>query len=240
MNHFTAAGGMTDMHRSLYAQVLDHGRDVVGTVVHIVPVPDLAGAPEATPVVGNDPLPFPGRTAFESPPWPPNDFRFKVNFKVDGFCGGYMRIGELAKISGLAASRIRFYEASGLIQSVARKSNGYRDYAPGTEAVLEIIKGAQAAGFSLEEIRQLMPRSAGGWQHDELLSGLKHKVEEIEVLQQRLAQNKAQLLNVIKGIEGRPEGMACAENAQLLINRLREGAAPASSKRKSARQASRA
>lgn len=152
-----------------------------------------------------------------------------------------MRIGELAKISGLAASRIRFYEASGLIQSVARKSNGYRDYAPGTEAVLEIIKGAQAAGFSLEEIRQLMPRSAGGWQHDELLIGLKHKVEEIEVLQQRLAHNKAQLLNVIKGIEGRPEGMACAENTQMLIDRLREdGAAPASSKRKSARQAPRA
>ena len=152
-----------------------------------------------------------------------------------------MRIGELAKISGLAASRIRFYEASGLIQSVERKSNGYRDYAPGTEAVLEIITGAQAAGFSLEEIRQLMPRSAGGWQHDELLIGLKHKVEEIEVLQQRLAHNKAQLLNVIKGIEGRPEGMACAENTQMLIDRLREdGAAPASSKRKSARQASRA
>ncbi|OTI01260.1 MerR family transcriptional regulator, partial [Pseudomonas aeruginosa] len=80
-----------------------------------------------------------------------------------------------------------------------------------------------------------------GWQHDALLSGLKHKVEEIDVLQQRLAHNKAQLLNVIKGIEGRPEGMACAENAQMLIDRLREdGAAPASSKRKSARQASRA
>ena len=58
MNHFTAAGGMTDMHRSLYAQVLDHGRDVVGTVVHIVPVPDLAGTPVATPVVGNDPVTF--------------------------------------------------------------------------------------------------------------------------------------------------------------------------------------
>ncbi|EPA93921.1 HTH-type transcriptional regulator CueR [compost metagenome] len=46
-----------------------------------------------------------------------------------------MRIGELAKISGLAPSRIRFYEASGLIKSVARKANGYRDYAPDTEWV---------------------------------------------------------------------------------------------------------
>jgi DNA-binding transcriptional MerR regulator len=143
-----------------------------------------------------------------------------------------MRIGELAKISGLAPSRIRFYEASGLIRSVERKANGYRDYAPDTQWVLEIITGAQAAGFSLEEIRQLMPMNASGWQHDELLSGLKQKVEEIGVLQQRLAQNKAQLLLVIEGIEGKPQGMACAENAQMLINRLREeGVGQASRKR---------
>lgn len=133
-----------------------------------------------------------------------------------------MRIGELSKISGLAPSRIRFYESSGLIKSVERKANGYRDYAPDTKWVLEVITAAQAAGFSLEEIRQLMPMNASGWQHDELLSGLKQKVEEIAVLQQRLAHNKAQLLLVIKGIEDKPESMACAENAQMLINRLRE------------------
>lgn len=133
-----------------------------------------------------------------------------------------MRIGELAKISGLAPSRIRFYESSGLIKSVERKANGYRDYAPDTKWVLEVITAAQAAGFSLEEIRHLMPMNASGWQHDELLSGLKQKVEEIAVLQQRLAHNKAQLLLVIKGIEDKPESMACAENAQMLINRLRE------------------
>ncbi|MGT3076110.1 MerR family transcriptional regulator [Pseudomonas putida] len=143
-----------------------------------------------------------------------------------------MRIGELAKISGLAPSRIRFYEASGLIRSVERKANGYRDYAPETQWVLEIITGAQAAGFSLEEIRQLMPTNASGWQHDQLLSGLKQKVEEIGVLQRRLAQSKAQLLLVIQGIEGKPEGMECAENAQMLINRLREeGVGQASGKR---------
>lgn len=160
-----------------------------------------------------------------------------------------MRIGELAKISGLAPSRIRFYEASGLIRSVARKANGYRDYAPDTEWVLEIITGAQAAGFSLDEIRQLMPMNANGWQHEQLLSGLKQKVAEIEVLQQRLARNKQQLLQVIKGIEGKPEGMACADNAQVLINRLREegvagasgkGAGAMAAKKTTARRASQA
>lgn len=133
-----------------------------------------------------------------------------------------MKIGELAKLSGLAPSRIRFYEASGLINSVGRKANGYRDYAPETEWILQIITGAQSAGFSLDEIRQLLPLKAQGWQPDEMLVGLKRKVEEIEILQQRLAQNKAQLLRVIDGIQSKPAGVACADNAQLLINQMRE------------------
>ena len=98
----------------------------------------------------------------------------------------------------------------------------------------------------MEEIRQLMPMNAGAWRHDELLTGLKQKVAEISVLQERLAQNKAQLMLVIKGIEGKPEGMECGDNAQMLINRLREdgvgkasaGRKVTSSKKKKTRQAS--
>ncbi|MCO6055336.1 MerR family transcriptional regulator [Pseudomonas sp. MOB-449] len=135
-----------------------------------------------------------------------------------------MRIGELAKLSGLAASRIRFYESSGLISSVSRKANGYRDYGPEAVWVLEIITGAQAAGFSLEEIRHLLPVGQNNWQHGELLDGLKRKVIEIEALQKRLDQNKAQLLVVIESIENKPEGMLCIENTQRVLNRLREDA----------------
>jgi DNA-binding transcriptional MerR regulator len=139
-----------------------------------------------------------------------------------------MKIGELAKISGLATSRIRFYEASGLITSVARKANGYRDYAPETEWILQIITGAQAAGFSLDEVRQLLPTGADDWRPEEMLVGLKRKVAEIEVLQQRLAHNKAQLLQVIEGIESKPEDVGCADNAQLLLKRMRKDAAESS------------
>lgn len=139
-----------------------------------------------------------------------------------------MKIGELAKISGLATSRIRFYEASGLIKSVARKANGYRDYAPETEWILQIITGAQAAGFSLDEVRQLLPTGADDWRPEEMLVGLKRKVAEIEVLQQRLAHNKAQLLQVIEGIESKPENVGCADNVQLLLKRMRKDAVESS------------
>ncbi|AVR68772.1 MerR family transcriptional regulator [Pseudomonas paraeruginosa] len=132
-----------------------------------------------------------------------------------------MKIGELAKLTGLATSRIRFYEASGLIRS-QRKANGYRDYTVDTVWILELVTGAQAAGFSLEEIARLLPTGNDARQHDELLDGLRRKVVEIEALQRRLEQNKAQLLLAIESIENKPEGLQCTENTQRVLERLRE------------------
>lgn len=134
-----------------------------------------------------------------------------------------MKIGELAKLTGLATSRIRFYEASGLIRS-QRKANGYRDYAADTVWILELVTGAQGAGFSLEEIARLLPSGDGAWQHGELLEGLRRKVAEIEALQRRLEQNKAQLLVAIESIENKPDGLQCTENTQRVLERLREPA----------------
>ncbi|WP_339463221.1 MerR family transcriptional regulator [Pseudomonas sp. EA_105y_Pfl2_R69] len=132
-----------------------------------------------------------------------------------------MRIGELATRSGLAASRIRFYEASGLI-SAQRQANGYRSYPEQAVQTLGIISCAQQAGFSLEEIRRLLPDvHSDGWAHDEMLGSLQRKIGEIEAMQQRLAQNKAQLLEIIATIESKPEGMACSENAGRVLANLR-------------------
>jgi MerR family copper efflux transcriptional regulator len=64
-----------------------------------------------------------------------------------------MRIGELARRSGLSASRIRFYEAHGLLPRAERSENGYRDYPNRVVETLRLIHGAQDLGFSLTEIR---------------------------------------------------------------------------------------
>ena len=68
-----------------------------------------------------------------------------------------MKIGELARRTGLTASRIRFYESLGLLPMVERMPNGYRHYPKGAQLVLELIDTAQQAGFSLDEIRTLLP-----------------------------------------------------------------------------------
>lgn len=133
-----------------------------------------------------------------------------------------MKIGELARRTGLSASRIRFYEASGLIEA-RRLGNGYRDYPEEAVQRLEIITCGQQAGFSLEEMRELsQDRAVGSPRHDRLLASLKAKVLEIETLQQRSAQNRLHLLELIAGIEGKPAGMDCDENAQRLLARWRD------------------
>nr|WP_256592144.1 MerR family DNA-binding protein [Pseudomonas sp. CC120222-01a] len=92
---------------------------------------------------------------------------------------------------------------------------------------MEIITCGQQAGFSLEEMRKLTSASGdGAARHDLLLASLKRKVAEIEAMQLRLAQNRAQLLAVIAGMQGKPQGMDCDENAQRLIAGWQEGELP--------------
>ncbi|MBB4863229.1 DNA-binding transcriptional MerR regulator [Pseudomonas nitritireducens] len=134
-----------------------------------------------------------------------------------------MKIGELARLSGLAPSRIRFYEASGLIAPARRLANGYREYPAETLDLLEIIRSAQQTGFSLEEIRSLLPHAnpiENG--HGELVAGLRRKVAEIETMERQLQANRERLLAVIDEIENKPEGMGCQANAERMLAEMRE------------------
>ncbi|KPA95099.1 MULTISPECIES: MerR family transcriptional regulator [Pseudomonas] len=132
-----------------------------------------------------------------------------------------MKIGELAQRSGLAASKIRFYEAQGLIHKVRRQANGYREYPPEVLQTLSIIQCAQQAGFSLEELRALVPTSEPGtWDHDEMIASLERKIGQIESMQARLAQSKLQLLGVVNSIRNKPADVSCRENAERLMTSL--------------------
>lgn len=73
-----------------------------------------------------------------------------------------MRIGELAKATGTGPKAIRFYEQSDLLPDPGRAASGYRDYPPEAVDRLKFIRDAQAAGFSLAEIGEILTiRDAG-------------------------------------------------------------------------------
>jgi len=67
-----------------------------------------------------------------------------------------MLIGELAATAGLSAKTIRFYEQAGLMPAPPRTPAGYRDYPPGAPGRLAFVGNAQAAGFTLAEIRSVL------------------------------------------------------------------------------------
>ncbi|HET8871930.1 MAG TPA: MerR family transcriptional regulator [Aquabacterium sp.] len=126
-----------------------------------------------------------------------------------------MKIGELAKLTGLTASSIRFYEASGLISSL-RQSNGYRHYDAHAATVLHVVRFGQQLGFSLDEIKGILPPSSeGNWQTGALVAGLHRKVAEVDAFVQRLGQTRLQLLALIDKLENQPGGLTCEDMAAI-------------------------
>jgi DNA-binding transcriptional MerR regulator len=73
-----------------------------------------------------------------------------------------MLIGDLAAAAGLSAKAIRFYEHAGLMPAPPRTPAGYRDYPPAAAGRLAFIRQAQAAGFTLAEIRGILRVRDGG------------------------------------------------------------------------------
>lgn len=67
-----------------------------------------------------------------------------------------LTIGQLAKEVGVNVQTVRYYERRRLLNPAARKPSGYRLY--GDEALrrLRFIKNAQALGFTLREIADLL------------------------------------------------------------------------------------
>lgn len=73
-----------------------------------------------------------------------------------------MRIGELAHDAGLPSRTIRYYERRGLLAPPERAENGYRVYDEAARDRLRFIRRAQAAGFTLAEIRGVIEVWAEG------------------------------------------------------------------------------
>lgn len=67
-----------------------------------------------------------------------------------------LTIGRLAKVAGVHVQTIRYYERRKLLAPIDRMPSGYRLY--GSEGLdrLHFIKNAQALGFTLSEVSELL------------------------------------------------------------------------------------
>lgn len=67
-----------------------------------------------------------------------------------------MRIGELATRADVNIDTIRYYERRGLLEPPERLASGYRAYDAGAVRRVSFIRRAQAVGFTLHEIEDLL------------------------------------------------------------------------------------
>jgi MerR family Zn(II)-responsive transcriptional regulator of zntA len=82
--------------------------------------------------------------------------------EANGARSAALKIGEVAKRSGVGIDTLRFYEKRGLLGRPARTESGYRLYSREVLEQIEFIKRAQALGFSLDEIARVMSESRTG------------------------------------------------------------------------------
>ena len=67
-----------------------------------------------------------------------------------------MKIGQIAKASGVRIDTLRYYEKEGLIRPAFRTDAGYREYDRTAVDQMRFILKAKTLGFSLQEIRELL------------------------------------------------------------------------------------
>lgn len=109
-----------------------------------------------------------------------------------------LRTGEVATKAGVSIATLRYYERRGLIPPPSRTSSGYRAFEPETVRTVRLIKQAQALGFTLKEIHNLLSicLRADGTCAD-LHEAAAAKVDDLEEQIQSLSEKRTALSELL-------------------------------------------
>lgn len=72
-----------------------------------------------------------------------------------------LKVGEVARQAGVNLQTIHYYERRGLLPKPPRTGSNYRAYPEDAVSRVRFIKRAQAIGFTLTEIKELLALRAG-------------------------------------------------------------------------------
>jgi DNA-binding transcriptional MerR regulator len=76
--------------------------------------------------------------------------------------GSLFKISEAARLAGVPAKTLRYYEGIGLISAAGRTESGYRLYGWRELEQIEFVRRAKLMGLSLQEIRGLVETAEDG------------------------------------------------------------------------------
>lgn len=123
-----------------------------------------------------------------------------------------LKIGEVAKLSGIGIEALRFYERSGLLGGPARTESGYRVYDRGVLQRLDFIKRSQTLGFTLDEIKRIIAdKEAGKSPCREVREIVRRRLDELDEKLKEMRRHRRELGEAFKNWEetGELDGHIC-------------------------------
>jgi MerR family copper efflux transcriptional regulator len=105
-----------------------------------------------------------------------------------------LKIGQVAKLSGIGVEALRFYEKSGLLGRPDRTQSGYRVYDSGVLQRLDFIKRSQILGFSLDEIKRIIAdKEAGKSPCREVREIVRRRLDELDEQLKEMRRHRREL-----------------------------------------------
>ena len=118
----------------------------------------------------------------------------------------WLKIGDVAKRTGIGIETLRFYERSGLLSRPARTEGGYRLYDAEALDTLDFIKRAQTLGFSLDEIKRIIAESRAGQSPcAEVREIVRQRLTELDERMAQMQRYRNELAATLKDWDARGE-----------------------------------
>lgn len=125
-------------------------------------------------------------------------------------------ISQLAKLAGIPATTMRYYERIGLVKPEDRSQGNYRLYSDESLRKVKFIRAAQATGFTLDDVKALLSDDAGGTPTcgsvqgliEDRLSGIEERLKDLRhvrrvlksALEKCQKQKKTDCCHVVAGL----------------------------------------
>ncbi|MGB0897909.1 MAG: MerR family transcriptional regulator [Psychrobium sp.] len=120
-------------------------------------------------------------------------------------------ITQVSRLLAMSVKTIRYYDDIGLLGSVSRASNGYRQFTETNIAQLRLIQSARFAGFSIDESKELLTLFNDNNRASKDVKALTR--DKISVLKEKINE----LNNVVKNLEFLHDACAGDEQSQCSI-----------------------
>jgi DNA-binding transcriptional MerR regulator len=111
-----------------------------------------------------------------------------------------LTIGKLAAAAGVGVETVRFYQRRGLLAQPERRGSAFREYSEADRQRLAFIRRAQALGFTLAEIRDLLG-PAGARSAEDIAAAAAAKLDAVDAQVRELTRLQCRLRRLVRVCE---------------------------------------